>query len=85
MGGLGGGDRAGGNPLGQPGGDFTPTPALSHHGGEGSRSGKCDSSSGSHTTGVSVQEMVGEGVDSYHWRVLRPAIGPGAPVRQVAA
>jgi len=29
-------------------------------------------------TGVSVQEMVGEGVESHHGRQLRPAIGPGA-------
>jgi len=31
--------------------------------------------------GVSVQEMVGDGVEGHHWRVLRPAIGPGTPVR----
>ena len=33
-------------------------------------------------TGVSVQEMVGDGVEVIVGVALRPAIGPGAPVRQ---
>jgi ATP-grasp domain len=57
-----------------------PIPALPHRGG-GSRCGKCDGSTGSGHRRVGA----GDGrrrCRSYHWRVLRPTIGPGARVRQ---
>ena len=77
-GGLGGGDRAGGNPFGHRAANHPhPGPPPSR----GRRCGKCDGATGSD------QRRVGAGdgrrrCRSHRWRQLRPAIGPGAAVRQ---